>query len=182
MAPPFLQEPSFRYAYGRSIIISIHRFFLWISCQLSIGSGGQGVDKIPRQEVEPADFAARQPSKGFPGKFAMLQYCLYALGIIVLPLAVEAVLAPRPCLWLLRGLFPSPRPNHANPASVARHSPPPMPPGTSVRPSESLAGDNLAGSYLPNDMVLPEPRFRHALASVSPLTRMKTTKRFGAKD
>ncbi len=40
----------------------------------------------------------------------MLQSLLYVVGMIALPLAVEAALAPRPCLWLLRGaLSPSRR-------------------------------------------------------------------------
>ena len=33
----------------------------------------------------------------------MLQNCLYVVGIIALPLAVEVLLAPRPCLVLLWG-------------------------------------------------------------------------------
>jgi hypothetical protein len=113
----------------------------------------------------------------------MLQYCLYALGMIVLPLAVEAVLAPRPCLWLLRGLFPSPRPNHPTPASVARHSPAPTPRGASHHPSEDLAGENFASPYLADDILLTEPRLRHVLGPpVAPQPRLKATKRFVVKD
>jgi len=39
----------------------------------------------------------------------MLQSWLCVVGMIALPLVIEAVLAPRPCLWLLRGALPPSR-------------------------------------------------------------------------
>ena len=113
----------------------------------------------------------------------MLQYCLYFLGMIALPLAVEAVLAPRPCLWLLRCVLPPPRQNPPTPASLAWHSPAPAPRGASPQRSDGLADENTAGLNLPGDRVLHEPPFRRAsTSSGSAVPRMKGTKRFLVKD
>jgi hypothetical protein len=87
----------------------------------------------------------------------MLQNCLYLVGMIALPLAVEVLLAPRPCLALLWGALHS-------------HSRTPL--RTPGRESDGLTRDARSGPYLPGHMVLTGPRLVDtSTANVSPMPR-----------
>lgn len=87
----------------------------------------------------------------------MLQNCLYLVGMITLPLAVEVLLAPRPCLILLWGALHS-------------HSRTPL--KTAGRESDGSTNEAGPGPYLPGHMVLTDPRLVDTSTSnVSPIPR-----------
>ena len=86
----------------------------------------------------------------------MVQNWLYIVGTIALPFALEALLTPRPCLWLLRGALPLPRQRRPMIASFTAHAYMRAPLRAGRFETCGLATEAAWGPYVPGDVILTD--------------------------